>query len=95
MAAFSATFKLLKTKFLILATHCTNKSKSAEPRAEQRPLDCYAEARKLFNVSKRASLSLDFVDKITNDMDTMQLQNRECARLCNLMPECVQECVHF
>ena len=35
MAAFSATFKLLKTKFLILATHCTNKSKSAEPRAEQ------------------------------------------------------------
>ena len=58
-------------------------------------LDCYAEARKLFNVSKRASLSLDFVDKITNDMDTMQLQNRECARLCNLMPECVQECVHF
>ena len=35
MAAFSATFKLLKTKFFILATHCTNKSKSAEPRAEQ------------------------------------------------------------
>ena len=29
VAAFSATFKLLKTKFLILATHCTNKSKSA------------------------------------------------------------------
>ena len=35
VAAFSATFKLLKTKFFILATHCTNKSKSAEPRAEQ------------------------------------------------------------
>ena len=35
MAAFSTTFKLLKTKFFILATHCTNKSKSAEPRAEQ------------------------------------------------------------
>ena len=35
MAAFSATFKLLKTKNFILATHCTNKSKSAEPRAEQ------------------------------------------------------------
>ena len=28
VAAFSATFKLLKTKFLILATHCTNKSKN-------------------------------------------------------------------
>ena len=35
MAAFTATFKLLKSKFFILATHCTNKSKSAEPRAEQ------------------------------------------------------------
>ena len=28
VAAFSATFKLLKTKFFILATHCTNKSKN-------------------------------------------------------------------
>ena len=70
------------------------KERRGESRATS-SLDCYAEARKLFNVSKRASLSLDFVDKITNDMDTMQLQNRECARLCNLMPECVQECVHF
>ena len=69
-----------------------------ERRAESRAtnlFDCYAEARKLFSESKRAPLSFDFVDKITNDMDTMQLQNRECARLCNLMPECVQECVHF
>ena len=70
------------------------KERRAESRATS-SLDCYAEARKLFNVSKRASLSLDFVDKITNDMDTMQLQNRECARLCNLQPECVQDCVHF
>ena len=30
VTAFSATFKLLKTKNFILATHCTNKSKSAE-----------------------------------------------------------------
>ena len=28
VAAFSATFKLLKTKNFILATHCTNKSKN-------------------------------------------------------------------
>ena len=33
VSAFSATFKLFKTKFFILATHCTNKSKSAEPAA--------------------------------------------------------------
>ena len=30
VAAFSTTFILLKTKIFILATHCTNKSKSAE-----------------------------------------------------------------
>ena len=70
------------------------KERRAESRATS-SLDCYAEARKLFSESKRAPLSFDFVDKITNDKDTMQLQNRECARLCNLMPECVQECVHF
>ena len=29
VAAFSTTFILLKTKFFILTTHCTNKSKSA------------------------------------------------------------------
>ena len=70
------------------------KERRAESRATS-SLDCYAEARKLFSESKRAPLSFDFVDKITNDLDTIQLQNRKCARLCNLQPECVQDCVHF
>ena len=64
VAAFSTTFKLLKTKFLILATHCTNKSKSAEPRAEQRPLDCYAEARKLFSEAKERRFLLISLTKL-------------------------------
>ena len=44
VAAFSATFILLKTKFFILATHCTNKSKNTA--IYQWFLDCVAKLQK-------------------------------------------------
>ena len=56
VAAFSATFKLLKTKFFILATHCTNKSKSAEPRAEHQA--------RLIAMPRRESFSAQAKDRI-------------------------------
>ena len=66
MAAFSATFKLLKTKFFILATHCTNKSKSAEPRAEQQA--------RLIAMPRRESFSASAKERRFLSISTTKLQ---------------------
>ena len=72
VTAFSATFNLLTTHLRFLATFCTNMSKNAEARAEQQARLIAMPSRESSSDLHHAQPSLDFDDKITNDMDTKQ-----------------------
>ena len=66
VTAFSATFKLLTTQLRFLATFV--------PTCQRTP------SRERYSDLHHAQPSLDFDDKITNDMDTKQQHHRQSER---------------